>query len=264
MIDKIILDRGNIEVINNMLIVDYACLKSFSRKKRYFNLKTCEIRILKFTRPKSIFVGGILQIQIIKKYKIYEYAFVYGKKESDKMSILVSVLENNKRKFEVLTFIGKDGMIDLYDNKISIIRSRNIELLSLHGIKGDKDILLDSITAIQLMINDVTKKSKDKRFNGYIQFTIKGGNEGRRGLVEAIQDENTLTFTNETADDFRELKNLIFDRQILNNGKSKSDFKSESTPIDKLEYLEKLGVLKDKNYITEEEYNLKKKEFLDL
>ena len=93
----------------------------------------------------------------------------------------------------------------LFKNKIKIERAKGFMNLSLHGLKGDKEIFLKFITAIQL-------KKAGTFTKGYIQFTIMGGNESIEGLLGAVQDENTVVFEKNQEQEFMKIKQLIEDK----------------------------------------------------
>jgi hypothetical protein len=62
---------------------------------------------------------------------------------------------------------------------------------------------LSQISAIQF-------KKGNAFTNGYIQFTVAGGNENTRGIFQATQDENTVMFVKKYNDDAEELKRKIY------------------------------------------------------
>ena len=115
------------------------------------------------------------------------------------------------------------------------------------GVKGTKSIPFSSITAIQF------KKSGLAR--GYLQFTIPGGNESRRGLTDAASDENTFMFAgnNELA---LEIKNYIETRiRDLRNERL-----SPSGGL--MDQLLKLAEMKEKGLLSEDEFLNAKKRLL--
>ncbi|MDR2115386.1 MAG: hypothetical protein LBP87_03285 [Planctomycetaceae bacterium] len=78
--------------------------------------------------------------------------------------------------------------LEIYKNKITV---RNIGLYNflLHGLKGVKTLHYSKISALQVL------RASYWFFNGYIQFTISGGNESRGGIFSAARDENTVMFS---------------------------------------------------------------------
>src|SRR5690554_6805155 len=78
------------------------------------------------------------------------------------------------------------------------------------GSKGEKSIPIKSITAIQI---------KPPRFTtGYIQFAYSGASESKGGIMDAVKDENTITFSSKKElKQAEELKALIESLQNENS-----------------------------------------------
>lgn len=143
---------------------------------------------------------------------------------------------------------GVNGQIEIKDNKI-IISRRGIMASLTFAFTGEKEILIDNITAIQYQ--------KAGWFtNGYIQFTFKGCLEAKGGIIEATKDENSIVFNSSQEKKFQYIKDEINKRIQANNNPVKT--------ISNLDELEKLAHLRDKGIVTEEEFNLKKKELLNI
>ncbi len=100
---------------------------------------------------------------------------------------------------------GYNAKLHLFKNKIRIERAKGLMNLSIHGLKGDKEIFIKFITAIQL-------KRASSFTNGYLQFTLMGGKESLGGLFSAVQDENTVVFKKNQEEDFIKIKGLIEDK----------------------------------------------------
>ena len=146
---------------------------------------------------------------------------------------------------------GIGGDLELLKNKIRIKRKGGMAFL-LHGIKGDKEIFLNQISSIQL-------KKAGFAFNGYIQFAFLGGREAKGGLFQATSDENTIMFTKDNQQDFIEIKNSIEEQIFQFQNQNKSD----KTSIG-INDLEKLAKLRDEGIITEEEFQAKKRQILNI
>lgn len=140
-------------------------------------------------------------------------------------------------------------IIKLNNESLTICRKGLLNLSNM-GLKGDKTISFRNISAIQLKKPGLT--------NGYIQFTILGGRESRAGIFAATKDENTIMFSRKYYTDMLDLKKFIEHQQktIFNNTNS-----TQNSPADEVL---KLKNLLDKNIITPEEFELKKKELLKL
>ncbi|PCE08397.1 hypothetical protein CKY13_02920 [Enterococcus hirae] len=140
-------------------------------------------------------------------------------------------------------------MIKLNNESLTICRKGLLNLSNM-GLKGDKTISFRNISAIQLKKPGLT--------NGYIQFTILGGRESRAGIFAATKDENTVMFSRKYYTDMLNLKKFIEYQQksIFDN--------TSSVQISPADEVLKLKDLLDKNIITLEEFELKKKELLKL
>ncbi len=148
----------------------------------------------------------------------------------------------------ILTAKGINGQIDLFQNILRIRRKGALSFIS-QGLKGEKEIQISQISAVQI-------KKPGVWTNGYIQFSFLGGQENKKGLFSATQDENTIIFNPRQQRDFIALKEKL--DQIIASGSSDS---KESSGLDDLE---KLASLRDKGIITKEEFTLKKKQILGL
>ena len=144
---------------------------------------------------------------------------------------------------------GINGQLELFENKI-IIKRKGIMAFATQGLKGNKEIFINQISSTQL-------KKAGNFTNGYIQFAFLGGQESKGGLFNATMDENTVMFRKNKNQEFEEIKEMI-EKKIADNQKG-SNNKSDS-----LDDLEKLKELKDKGIITEEEFNKKKKQILNI
>ncbi|MEG0696260.1 NINE protein [Algoriella sp.] len=102
---------------------------------------------------------------------------------------------------EQLTTNGIGGQITLTSKRV-IIKRQGLLAKASHGYKGDKEIPMKSITAIQF-------KAPGSVTNGYIQFSILGGVEARGGAFDATSDENSVIFTKNQEQAFREIKRYI-------------------------------------------------------
>jgi hypothetical protein len=78
--------------------------------------------------------------------------------------------------------------LEIYKNKITVKRL-GIGNLAVHGLKGAKTLHYSKISALQFL------RSSFGFFDGYLQFTISGGNESRGGIFAAVYDENSIMFS---------------------------------------------------------------------
>lgn len=162
---------------------------------------------------------------------------MFGKKEEEKSGIE-----------PILSMPGVGGQLDLYENKVVIRRKGAIAMMS-HGLSGDKEILIRNITGVQLKLGGAL-------FNGFIQFTIPGGNESKKGISAATQDENTVMFKKSENDLAQSIKNKI---EQIQEGLSQPQAVAASSPIDEIR---KLKGLLDDGIISQEDFDKKKSALL--
>jgi hypothetical protein len=149
----------------------------------------------------------------------------------------------------IYTLHGVGGQLDLYENKVVIHRKGALATMS-HGFTGDKEILIHNITGVQLKLGSAM-------LNGFIQFTIPGGNESRRGIGAATQDENTVMFHKSENEVAQSIKDKI--EQVQINMNKPQAVVSAASPADEIR---KLKTLLDDNIITQKEFDEKKTELL--
>jgi len=145
--------------------------------------------------------------------------------------------------------VGDNGEIELYEDKVIITRKRLFAKLSHGFFKGDKTIYLEQISGIQI-------KPASSFLVGFIQFTLVGGIERTKGLIDATKDENTVTFTKKDNDLAYAIKEKIEELKSL---KDKRIF-----GISTADELRKYKQLQDEGVITEEEFEAIKRKILDI
>ena len=104
----------------------------------------------------------------------------------------------------ILSAKGHTGQIDLYENRIDIKR-KGFMAFALHGFDGTKSIFLKSITGIQF-------KEAGVGTAGFIQFMFSGGEESKKGLINAAKDENTVSFLKDQQPEFEKIRDYIFSK----------------------------------------------------
>jgi hypothetical protein len=145
---------------------------------------------------------------------------------------------------------GMDGYLILSENELVIKRGLRGFLLGGGTIRGDKTVPYHNIVAVQF--------KKSGILAGYIQLSLKGGNEAKAGILEAGKDENTITFAGTKSNDLFEEAKKIIEKKMNMTDALKSNTNNSYTD------LEKLADLRDKGVITNEDYNLKKKQILGI
>lgn len=155
---------------------------------------------------------------------------------------------------ELFNLKGVNGQMTVYEDKV-VIERKGVTSFLTQGIAGAKTIPIQSIQSIQF-------KPGNHMTNGFIQFGILGGKEGQGGLFNATKDENTVMLSfkyNELAGQIKE----YIEKRILENFKS-SNQQTIIQPASTADEILKLKSLLDSEIITEEEFNAKKKQLLDL
>lgn len=145
---------------------------------------------------------------------------------------------------------GVNGQLELYNDKVVIKRKGTISKFTQGFFKGDKTIFLNQVSGIQV-------KPGGWATNGYIQFTISGGNESRKGILDAAIDENTVMFkkkdnmlVNNIKSKIEEIKVSYMQPQIVNNQVSSAD------------EIMKYKQLLDQGIISQEEFDNKKSQLI--
>ncbi|NLN75802.1 MAG: hypothetical protein GX139_05790 [Armatimonadetes bacterium] len=146
---------------------------------------------------------------------------------------------------------GVNGQIELYEDYLILKRKGVISFIA-HGFKGEKEIYLDQISAVQL-------KQCGTLTSGYLQIVFKGSQESKSALFDAVSDENTVIFGPDRESEFLHLK-MLLDKQRRQSrlGPPASASTSVADEIDKLDSLRRRGI------ITDREFEAKKRELLGL
>ena len=150
----------------------------------------------------------------------------------------------------IMELNGVNGQIELYHDKAIIKRKGFISKLSQGFFKGDKTIYLSQISSIQV-------KPGSMLTNGYIQFSLSGGNESTKGIVKATQDENTVMFAKKDNGLVENMKAEI--EQLKNSTQSPG---AEMRATSAADEIRKYKQLLDDGIISEDEFNVKKRELL--
>jgi len=144
----------------------------------------------------------------------------------------------------IKTKVLLDGMF------IRITRAGTLSAF-FHGIDGTKSIHIPNITAVQLKEPGATA--------GYIQFTLKGGNEDTGGVFSALSDENSIMFDHDELEKARAIKSYI--ERILTDTHSQPSPVTQLSPADEIRQYKQLL---DDGIITQEEFDAKKKQLLGI
>ena len=153
---------------------------------------------------------------------------------------------------------GYNGTMVLTDSCVIIKRGAKGFMLGGGMLRGDKTIPYSSIVAVQM--------KKAKTTAGYLQLTLIGGSESKRGLMQSATDENSINFHSRKNKSFLEAKRLIEERITQSSIPQTTPSPTPPPPSQDsyLEELEKLAALRDKGIITEDDFNAKKSKLLGL
>jgi hypothetical protein len=147
--------------------------------------------------------------------------------------------------------VGHLGASVVFDGTFITIRRKGFNRLTVG--KGEKRIPVRSVTAVQF-------KPAGPMVNGFIQFSLGGGNEARsrfgRQTVDAVNDENSVIFTRKQQGAFTALRDML-DAAVAAGNSS-----APTATIDPMDQLRKLADLRDSGVVTEAEFQAKKRQLL--
>ena len=148
---------------------------------------------------------------------------------------------------------GHNGTVDFDGDFVTIKRTGFLARASIG--KGEKRIPLSSITAVQW-------KPAGPMMNGFISFTLGGGNETRSRFgsqtSDAVKDENSVIFIKKQMPDFEALRSQVEEAIAA---RYRPSAPAPAAP-DHLSQLKQLGELRDAGILSEEEFAAKKAEIL--
>lgn len=150
--------------------------------------------------------------------------------------------------FDFKSRVG-DGL-KVYEDRIVITHTGVLNFFAM-GIKGDKTIYYNDLTAVQF--------KKAGWLAGYIQFSLPGGMESVGGVFAASSDENTIninSYENEIAE-----KMVAYIQAKIKEARSPKVVSVSTSAADEVI---KLKSLLDMGIITQEEFDAKKKQLLGL
>ena len=140
---------------------------------------------------------------------------------------------------------GLNGQLDLLQDRIRIGRN-GFRAFMAHGLKGDKDISISSVSSIQW-------KNATWVADGYIQFAFRGGIEAKGGFLQAHSDENSVVFNRKQQAQFQAIRDEVQRRMSATIGGAGASIADE---------IKKLAGLRDQGILTTDEFEAKKKQLL--
>jgi hypothetical protein len=151
---------------------------------------------------------------------------------------------------------GHTGTVIFDGQFVTIVRTGALARMTVG--KGEKRIPLRSITAVQW-------KKPGPFVNGFIAFTVAGGNENRSRLghqtVDAVHDENSVVVMTTQEAVFLQLRAAI--ESAIATAHQPVQFPVIApAPPDVMTQLRQLGELRDLGVVTPEEFEAKKADLL--
>jgi len=146
---------------------------------------------------------------------------------------------------------GSNGQISVDDDFVTLHRKGMVARMNVG--KGEKRLPLSTIAGVQW-------KPAGVLVDGFIQFSVPGGNERRSSLggqtAGARQDENSVTFRKNQQADFEAVRVLI-ESVIARRGRP-----AVPATLDLADQLERLAALRDQGILTEQEFATQKARLL--
>jgi len=145
---------------------------------------------------------------------------------------------------------GYNGQLIVKERTVVIAHRGVVPFLVSQGLRGDKEIPIEHITAIQMKGAGLTA--------GYFQIAYHGSVESKGGVFGAARDENSINFYRGSQKDFQTAKQLIEERRQELTSRSTASTPSAAEELARFAQLHKDGVL------TDDEFAAKKKQLLGL
>jgi len=145
-----------------------------------------------------------------------------------------------------ITLSGINGQLEVHEDRLSIRRKGFLAKATQGFFAGEKTIYFNQITSIKV-------KQGGLLTNGFIQFSLAGNQEGKRGLLDQTKDENTVMFRKDKNEAVQQIREYIEKRRSS----------ASSTPVSVADELTKFKALLDKNVLTQEEFDIKKRQLLN-
>jgi len=156
----------------------------------------------------------------------------------------------------VITVKGHNGQVTFDGEFVTISRKGGLARMSVG--KGDKRFPLSSIVAVQY-------KPPGAMVNGFISFTLPGGNEGRskfgRQTTDAATDENSVIVRKSQDSEFKVLRDAI-ETALAVRSRPQPTVMHAAAPLDVADQLTRLAALRDQGILSEEEFAAQKSRLL--
>jgi hypothetical protein len=138
---------------------------------------------------------------------------------------------------------GRNGTVE-FDGRAVTIHRTGFRARSSIG-KGTKVIPVESVAAVQW-------KPAGGLVNGFIEFTVPGGREGRsqmgRQTLDAATNENAVIFTKKQMPEFEVVRQAVQQAQVAQSGPQQTPGSNLSGELANLAQLHAQGVLSDAEF----------------
>lgn len=136
---------------------------------------------------------------------------------------------------------GYNGQLTVKDRSVVISHKGALAFIVGQGNRGEKEIPLDEITAVQL--------KRAGMMAGYIQIIYHGSLESKGGVLAASGDENSINYYKKSQAEFDWAKQLIEERrELLKSRSAPSSAPSSTDELARLAGLHKDGALTDEEF----------------
>ncbi|MEW2082180.1 DUF4429 domain-containing protein [Streptomyces sp. NPDC005283] len=150
---------------------------------------------------------------------------------------------------------GQGGQVQFDGQHLTITR-KGFLARATQG-KGEKRLHISQISAVQW-------KPAGPMMNGFIQFTIPGGNEARARFgsqtTSAAKDENSVIFTKQQQPDFEKLRAALDDAIAAQHAPKQA----AGAPASVADELTKLAALREQGLLSPQEFEQQKARLLGL
>ncbi|MBZ9615272.1 SHOCT domain-containing protein [Clostridium estertheticum] len=153
----------------------------------------------------------------------------------------------------IMKLNGVNGQLEVNEDSITIKRKGILSKMTQGLTKGAKTLFINQIVAVQL-------KEGGLFTNGYMQFTLPGGNERTKGLMDATHDENSIIIKKANNSDAIKIKDYI-EKKI--SDKSNPQIINQST-VSAADEILKLKQLLDTGILSQDEFQTQKTKLLNL
>ncbi|KXZ12961.1 SHOCT domain-containing protein [Bacillus atrophaeus] len=163
--------------------------------------------------------------------------------------------EELKKNIKDYYFKSAKTTVTLDGNFVRVARKGAVNTIT-RGYSGEKSYRISELTGVQI-------KKPGLVTSGYFQFLTAAANE-TSGLWDAIQDDNSFTFIKTELPMVLEIQKYIEERQSAPAQTAATAGPAPASSISVADELKKYKELLDMDAITQEEYEIKKKQLLNL